>query len=133
VLRLNQTAAPYGGGYGSTWARVLVRTEIVRINGAATIDAAKAVPGAEGIRWALSNRHPAPDICDIHAASNRYGLGKGVYLPGSVPLYPSHPGCICSLIVTYKSVEDTIDEISGMVLGDLEAQEKRYGKRPAVP
>jgi hypothetical protein len=122
VLRLNQTAAPYGGsGYGSTWARVLVRTEMVRINGAATIDAAKAIPGVEGIRWAVSNRHTVLDQCDIHAASNRHGLGKGVYLPGSVPLYPNHPACICTLIVTHRSVEDTIDEISGMVLNDLAA------------
>ncbi len=54
-----------------------------------------AVRRGGNIKWNLSPRHPAVDICDDYAKRDDYGLGPGVYPPSRVPPHPPHPHCIC--------------------------------------
>lgn len=85
-------------GKGSGRFRTLARTEAVRANGLATIEASILNPFVDGVRWNLSARHPKTDQCDINAhekTSNK--LPGGVYDPADVPLYPDHPNCLCFL------------------------------------
>ncbi len=82
------------GGQGSYPARRLTRTEITRAHGQTAIQVAERI-GAK-VRWALSGRHPKPDICDEHASRDN-GYGPGVYDPKDVPMYPSHPQDLCNL------------------------------------
>lgn len=49
----------------------------------------------KGIKWNLSHSHPEPDICDVWATQDLYGLGPGVYPPDKLP--PGHPNCLCYL------------------------------------
>jgi hypothetical protein len=48
----------------------------------------------EWVQWRLSVTHPRPDICDLHAHVDRYGLGPGVYPKPLAPLPPAHPHCL---------------------------------------
>lgn len=80
-----------GGVYYN--AERLFRTEINRAHGEAYRTAAEETPGAIGTRFLLSPRHPRPDICDMHASVNRYGLGPGVYPFGKSP-WPAHPNTL---------------------------------------
>lgn len=74
-------------------ARRVFRTELNRAHGLAYRNAALETEGAVGTRFLLSPRHPRRDICDMHAAVNRYGLGPGVYPPGRSP-WPAHPNTL---------------------------------------
>lgn len=53
-------------------------------------------------KWQLSSRHPQYDICDIHANTNSYGLGKGIYPKNKFPRYTAHPHCTCQMSVVYR-------------------------------
>lgn len=50
-------------------------------------------PWSMGMRWNLSKSHPAPDVCNINATQDKYGLGAGVWTFGNKP--DSHPNCLC--------------------------------------
>lgn len=69
------------------------RTEINRAHGEAYRAAAAETEDAAGTRFLLSPNHPRPDICDMHASVNRYGLGAGVYPFGKSP-WPAHPNTL---------------------------------------
>lgn len=69
------------------------RTEMNRAHGEAYRAAAFEHPDVIGTRFLLSPNHPRPDICDLHASVNRYGLGPGVYPPGKSP-WPAHPNTL---------------------------------------
>lgn len=71
----------------------VVRTESDRANIMSSREAIYAVEGVVGTRFMLSPAHPRFDICDLHAAVNLYGLGKGVYPRGKSPL-PAHPNTL---------------------------------------
>lgn len=110
VHRMNMTKAPRNG-WGNVSARRLARTEITRMHGVATIEAAKKIPGIKGIRWALSNRHMKQDICDELSQRDGDGLGPGVYAVDNVPNYPAHPNCLCCLIHAHIPRQQFVDEI----------------------
>lgn len=97
-------------------AQMVFRTEINRVHGEAYRAAALEVPGVIGMRFMLSANHPRPDICDMHASVNRYGLGPGVYPPDRSP-WPAHPNTL--------SFEEPVfeDEISN---------EDRQGKQTRI-
>jgi hypothetical protein len=98
------------GGHGSNPARRLARTEIVRVHGMATIEATRITPGAKGVQWRLSNRHPKLDICTEHAEyGGSDGLPTGVYTVDELPEYPAHPNEICTLVPVMESREKVID------------------------
>lgn len=54
------------------------------------------------VRFALSSSHPTPDICDVFAKQDAYGLGAGLYPKGKAPIPPLHPFCRCRLESKYK-------------------------------
>ncbi len=51
----------------------------------------------EVVIFKLSSTHPSPDICDIFARQDLYGLGEGVYPKANAPAVPLHPFCRCRL------------------------------------
>ncbi len=69
----------------------LFRTELNRAHGEAYVAGALAHPEAGGVRYLLSPGHPRPDICDMHASANIYGLGPGVYPDRGRCPWPPHP------------------------------------------
>lgn len=69
------------------------RTEINRAHGLAFEAAAFESDEVVGMKFLLSPTHPERDICDMHAAVNRYGLGPGVYPRGKSP-WPAHPNTL---------------------------------------
>lgn len=69
------------------------RTEINRAHGLAFEAAAFESDEVVGMKFLLSPNHPERDICDMHAAVNRYGLGPGVYPQGKSP-WPAHPNTL---------------------------------------
>lgn len=75
-------------------------------------------PDVVAVRWRLSSRHPAPDICDMHANVNLYGLGPGTYPKGANPPHPAHPHCTCNLSQVYEGEVDPaqakFDPIAGV-------------------
>lgn len=92
-------ANPINGrsGKGSSRLRTIARTELSRAHGQATIEAAELNPFVAGVKWNLSRSHPEPDECDGKAQNSSRGLPEGVYRPGEVPPYPTHPNCLCFL------------------------------------
>ncbi|MGL5530670.1 MAG: hypothetical protein ACRDCZ_01555, partial [Culicoidibacterales bacterium] len=68
----------------------LVQTEMQRAYHVAYEESASKAPGVVGFRFNLSPNHRVVDICDERANADLYGLGKGIYPPGKIPI-PSHP------------------------------------------
>lgn len=68
----------------------LVQTEMQRAYHVAYEESASKAPGVVGFRFNLSPNHRVYDICDERANADLYGLGKGIYPPGKIPI-PSHP------------------------------------------
>lgn len=81
-------------GAASAHDRMLIETLASEAHGEAVVRAAAA--RRRGVRWLLSPGHVEADECDEKARRD-VGHGRGVYPPGSVPEYPSHPRCRCVL------------------------------------
>lgn len=98
---LMRTMKPYPPPYGtegSYAARRLARTEITAAAGRATINASQLNPFVSKVRWRLSASHRSSesDECDQNATGGPNG--DGIYSPESVPTYPNHAQCKCSLL-----------------------------------
>jgi hypothetical protein len=52
----------------------------------------------EWVQWRLSPSHPRPDICDVFAGVDGWGMGAGVYPVRDAPVAPAHPFCRCYLV-----------------------------------
>lgn len=89
----------------------LARTETTAAFGEGTIAAARMTPSYKGIKWILSNSHPAEDICNTLAEADGWGLGEGVYPPGNEPLYPGHPNCLCVLVPVHEQPEEFVQRL----------------------
>ena len=98
------------------YAKRLFRTEINRAHGIAYQTSAFELDDVVGTRFLLSPSHPEPDICDMHARANCYGLGKGVYPKGKSP-WPAHPNTLSYEEVVFE------DEVS---------DEDRSGKQSKI-
>lgn len=81
----------------------LFRTEINRAHGEAYMSSGASVPGFIGWKFILSPRHPQPDICDMHANANIYGLGPGVYPTRGKTPWPAHPNTLSYTEIVFKS------------------------------
>lgn len=81
-------------------AKRLFRTEINRVHGEAYMASAFESEDVIGTKFLLSPNHPKTDICDMHAAVNRYGLGKGVYPKDRNP-WPAHPNTLSFTVVVF--------------------------------
>lgn len=81
---------------GNAYAKAMrvCRTEINRAHGEAYMMTGAEHPDFIGWRYLLSPRHPRPDICDLHAKANIYGLGPGVYPSRERCPWPAHPGTL---------------------------------------
>jgi len=90
----------------------VTRTEINRAHGEAYMDGAARAPGVLGFRFLLSPRHPRPDICDLLASQNLYGLGRGVYPTRKLTPWPAHPNTL-SFVVAVFDEEVTADDRAG--------------------
>lgn len=110
------TRTPYGNS-GLARPRTLARTEISRAYGAATTQAAALNPFVAGLKWRLSASHPQMDQCDQRASADPNGLGKGVYPVDSVPRYPDHPNCLCTL--SPKVRDDSAAVIAAIMRGGV--------------
>ena len=98
----------------------LARTENNNAYREANILSAQQSKWVEGAKWNLSNSHPKPDICDVYASQDLYGLGRGVYPPNSTPR--DHPNGLCFL--TDKLVSQ--EKMLGMIQrGELDRIEYR--------
>jgi len=96
------------GDKGEVWkADRVFRTEINRAHGTAYMAGARATPGFAGFRFLLSPRHPKPDICDLLAEQNLYGLGAGVYPNAAKCPWPAHPNTLSFVEMVF---EDEISE-----------------------
>lgn len=83
------------GDGGEVWkADRVFRTEINRAHGTAYMAGAEKTPGFVGFRFLLSPRHPRPDVCDLLASQNLYGLGRGVYPDAKRCPWPAHPNTL---------------------------------------
>lgn len=92
--------------------RTLARTEITRVLGAATIEAAKVTPGLLGVRWVLSASHAGHvDECDHNASGSSAGLPPGVYTVDEVPQYPNHPNEKCHIQRAMKSRDEVLNAL----------------------
>jgi hypothetical protein len=91
-----------GDGSPMNNAMRLFRTEINRAHGEAYINGFLSLPGAAGVRFTLSPMHPKPDICDVHAAADLYGLGPGVYPTRETCPWPAHPNTMSYVVGVFK-------------------------------
>lgn len=87
-------------------AERIARTEIARAYGAGEDLAQMEDEDVIAERWMLSSRHPAPDICSVHAQADFYGMGPGVYPKDRKPAYPAHPSCLCIKVRVYVGEVD---------------------------
>lgn len=116
--RQSTTRRPYGTK-GLHAPRRLLRTEVSRAHGAATIEAARLNPFTTGVKWNLSGSHSREDECDRKASVDEHGLGRGVYPPDQVPAHPSHPHCKCFLTPhTARNVKQVIDDLGRWAAGE---------------
>ena len=113
---------------GEVWkADRVFRTEINRAHGTAYMAGAAKTPGFAGFRFLLSNRHPKPDICDLLAAQNLYGLGEGVYPTADTTPWPAHPNTLSFVVMVFE------DEISNADKAGKETVTDAMGRMsPAV-
>lgn len=75
-------------------ARIIARTETAAAYRDSYERSLERVDGVIGYRWELSPRHPRPDVCDVYAGQDLFGLGAGGYPVDQVPATP-HPSCLC--------------------------------------
>lgn len=76
-------------------ARMTARTETAAAYRDSYERSLERVDGVMGFRWELSPRHPRPDVCDVYAGQDLFGLGPGGYPADQVPATP-HPSCLCT-------------------------------------
>lgn len=94
----------------------LFRTEINRAHGEAYMMTGQNHPDFIGWKFLLSPRHPEPDICDMHAKANIFGLGPGVYPSRKRNPWPAHPNTLSYTEIVFS------DEVSAE---DKKAKESR--------
>lgn len=114
------------GDGGAMWqAERVFRTEINRAHGNAYMASAEQTPGFVGFRFLLSPRHPKPDICDLLASQNLYGLGAGVYPDAKRCPWPAHPNTLSFVEMVFAHEVTDADragkETAAQALGRLSA------------
>lgn len=91
-----------GDGSEAWKAERVFRTEINRAHGEAYMASAERTPGFAGFKFLLSPAHPEPDICDLLAAQNVHGLGKGVYPTRETTPWPAHPNTLSFVQIVFQ-------------------------------
>jgi len=106
--RLAGDALLHGENNPRANAMRVFRTELNRAHGEAYMMGGEDVPDFVGWRFLLSPRHPAVDICDMHANANLYGLGPGVYPDRDRCPWPAHPNTLSYTEIVFG--DDITDE-----------------------
>lgn len=91
-----------GNGGAMDNAMRVFRTEINRAHGEAYMAGGEGKPYFGGWRYLLSPAHPEPDICDLLAAQNLHGLGRGVYPSRAKCPWPAHPNTLSFVEIVFK-------------------------------
>jgi hypothetical protein len=65
-----------------------------------------------GYRSVLSPSHPVPDICDVYAEADAYGMGEGVFPKSAGAVLPHHPNCICLKEPVFRSEVERVGRYS---------------------
>ena len=126
VDSLLRTADLLTGDGGEAWkADRVFRTEINRAHGTAYMAGAEQTPGFAGFRFLLSPMHPKPDICDLLASQNLYGLGQGVYPTAKDCPWPAHPNTLSFVEMVFA------DEITAADRADKETVTDAMGRMSA--
>lgn len=73
----------------------IAQTELHRAYTDRTAVEIMADPKLDYVKIELSVTHPRPDICDLIAEADYYGMGPGVYPKAEAPKPPFHPFCRC--------------------------------------
>lgn len=116
------------GTGGEVWkADRVFRTEINRAHGTAYMQGAEKTPGFGGFRFLLSPRHPKPDICDLLAEQNLYGLGAGVYPTADACPWPAHPNTLSFVEIVFadevtdadRATKETVTDAMGRMSADV--------------
>lgn len=81
-------------------------------HGNAYMCGAQATPGFGGFKYLLSPRHSEPDVCDLLATQNLYGLGNGVYPSASECPWPAHPRTLSYVVLVFKDEVTDADRAS---------------------
>lgn len=85
----------------------------------------EANPFVTGYKWLTSNSHRETcEICKERASQNKYGLGKGVYPKGKLPL--DHPNGLCTFAVVTESQDKMTDDIAAWVKGGSNKKLDRF-------
>ena len=80
-----------------TYAQRIALTELARAHQDEVAAEMLADSTIEVVQVRLNPRHPLPDICDLRATADLYGLGPGCYPKAKAPKPPFHPYCWCRL------------------------------------
>jgi hypothetical protein len=115
-----------GDGNARANALRVFRTELNRAHGEAYAASADQVPGFAGFKYLLSPGHPRPDICDLHASANLYGLGAGVYPDRQRLPWPAHPNTLSYFDVVF------VEEISAADRQNVETRTEWLRRQPAA-
>lgn len=114
-----------GDGNARANALRVFRTELNRAHGEAYAAGADQVPGFAGFKYLLSPGHPRPDICDLHASANLYGLGPGVYPDRQRLPWPAHPNTLSYFDVVF------VEEVSATDRKNVETRTDWLRRQPA--
>lgn len=79
------------------FANRIAQTELHRAQTDRIAAELMADEGIEIVEVRLSQSHSEPDICDLLAGQDRYGLGPGIYPKALAPKPGFHPFCRCLL------------------------------------
>jgi len=82
----------------------LARTEINNSYRETLIQGNARNPITKGVKWNLSDTHPFPDVCDLFAGIDSFGLGVGVYPAMATPI--DHPNGLCFLTEELRSISE---------------------------
>lgn len=81
-------------------------------HGSSYMVGAQTTPGFGGFKYLLSPRHSEPDVCDLLATQNLYGLGNGVYPSAAECPWPAHSGTLSYVELVFKDEVTDADRAS---------------------
>jgi hypothetical protein len=84
------------------YADRIARTELALAHGRQRARDVMGDDALQAVRIMLNPAHPTPDICDLHAGVDLYGLGAGVYPKALAPTPAYHPHCWCRVKSMYS-------------------------------
>jgi len=110
---------------GNYNANRIARTEMTKAYAQGTYARIKQDSDVVAIKYSLSDRHPAPDICNLHTGVNAHGLGRGVYPLDSLPSYPFHPHCLCVMSNVYSGTVEARQQAQAEYLQKASETERK--------